>query len=249
MRAAKLWPTLLSRHCCLSSASEGSLYNNAFRIKLSCASASPFSSSSVNWTSEHQHEFPPNSSITPISVNNRNPRNLEKLRIGEKPDGYRLEKAGKQFWNKLTLEITGKHVSASVLHHLGQKPVDVTTKEWCIKKYLYKTNDASAARLVGQVLAQRCLQTGITEVACFFPEEDRKKEKVALFLKAIEDAGVALSEPSQVPPDWYIGTWSLPETPWDVHEGVEDNVILTRKLRGFRERTKRFMRPNEMLKD
>jgi len=171
------------------------------------------------------------------------------MRIGDKPDGYRLEKADKLYWNKLTMEISGKHISASVVHYLGQKPIDVSTKEWCIKKYLYRTNDASAARLVGQVLAQRCLQTGIMEVACFFTEEDRKKEKVNLFLKAIEDAGVALSEPSQVPLDWYIGTWSLPETPWDIHEGVDDNISLARKFRGFKIRTKKYMRRGEMLKE
>lgn len=33
-------------------------------------------------------------------LENRNPRNLERLRIGYKPNGYFLEKPGKCFWNK-----------------------------------------------------------------------------------------------------------------------------------------------------
>lgn len=33
-------------------------------------------------------------------VTNRNPRNLEKLCIGYKPDGYHLENPGRKFWNK-----------------------------------------------------------------------------------------------------------------------------------------------------
>lgn len=42
----------------------------------------------------------------------------------------------------------------------------------------FSTKDAAAAKAVGQVLAHRCLQLGITEVSCFLSEEDRKKEKV-----------------------------------------------------------------------
>lgn len=31
---------------------------------------------------------------------NRNPRNLEFLRIANKPAGYKLDNPGRQFWNK-----------------------------------------------------------------------------------------------------------------------------------------------------
>lgn len=31
---------------------------------------------------------------------NRNPRNLERIRIARKPDGYHLDKLGKKFWHK-----------------------------------------------------------------------------------------------------------------------------------------------------
>lgn len=31
---------------------------------------------------------------------NRNPRNLEKLRIGYKPDGYHVDKPGKCYWHR-----------------------------------------------------------------------------------------------------------------------------------------------------
>lgn len=40
-----------------------------------------------------------NDAISPI-LTNRNPRNLEKLRIGYKPDGYHLENTGRSFWHK-----------------------------------------------------------------------------------------------------------------------------------------------------
>lgn len=92
---------------------------------------------------------------------------------------------------------------------------------------------------MGQVLARRCLQSGITDVACFFPEEDRSKEKVNVFLQAFEEGGVALSEPSQVTTDWNIHHWEPRETPWDVHEDVDDNVDIAAKMRGFKERKRK----------
>lgn len=40
-----------------------------------------------------------NSDIAPVLVN-RNPRNLERMRIGYKPDGFHVEKPGKNYWHK-----------------------------------------------------------------------------------------------------------------------------------------------------
>lgn len=45
-------------------------------------------------------EFAENSSPHAQYVYNRNPRNLEKLRIAYKPAGYHLEKPGREFWHK-----------------------------------------------------------------------------------------------------------------------------------------------------
>jgi hypothetical protein len=47
-----------------------------------------------------KQSFPPNSSIVPSTVANRNPRNLEKLRIAERITGWDLDKEGRSFWNK-----------------------------------------------------------------------------------------------------------------------------------------------------
>lgn len=41
-----------------------------------------------------------NSSPHAQYVYNRNPRNLEKLRIAYKPAGYHLENPGREFWHK-----------------------------------------------------------------------------------------------------------------------------------------------------
>lgn len=44
-----------------------------------------------------------NSDILPV-LTNRNPRNLEKMRIAYKPNGYYLEKPGRCYWHKYYLE-------------------------------------------------------------------------------------------------------------------------------------------------
>jgi len=169
-------------------------------------------------------EFPPNSSIIPVNVSNRNPRNLEKLRIAEKISGWDLDKEGRSYWNKLTVEMTGRHVTAKIVHVFGQVPVSASTNEWCIKKFLYSTKDAVAAKAVGEVLAHRCLQLGITEVACFLSEEDRKKEKISLILKALEDGGVSLDESGQIEIPWSLNYPVMPEKSWEVHEDISDKL-------------------------
>lgn len=40
-----------------------------------------------------------NENISSVFVN-RNPRNLEKMRIGYKPDGYHVDNPGKCYWHK-----------------------------------------------------------------------------------------------------------------------------------------------------
>lgn len=41
-----------------------------------------------------------NNEIIPNVINNRNPRNLERMRIAYKPAGYHLERKGRDFWHK-----------------------------------------------------------------------------------------------------------------------------------------------------
>lgn len=41
--------------------------------------------------------------IVPSVFINRNPRSLEKIRIGYKPDGYHIDKPGKCCWHKYHL--------------------------------------------------------------------------------------------------------------------------------------------------
>ena len=47
-------------------------------------------------------------------IRNRNPMNLERMRIGRKPRGFDLDKGTREYWNKLALEISNSHTTAVV---------------------------------------------------------------------------------------------------------------------------------------
>lgn len=41
-----------------------------------------------------------NASLVSTVFHNRNPRNLERMRIAYKPDGWHVDKPGRSFWHK-----------------------------------------------------------------------------------------------------------------------------------------------------
>ncbi|ALC41488.1 mRpL18 [Drosophila busckii] len=151
-------------------------------------------------------------------VINRNPRNLERLRIAYKPGGYHLEKPGRSYWHTLEITTSGRYVSADVKHYENGNILSASTSEWAIKQQLYKTNDTSAFVNLGRVLAQRCLQAGITEMTCNIkPVPGSKLEKL---LQAVQTNGVSFEEPTRLP---NTQPWDAyrHEKPWEVFEQAE----------------------------
>ncbi|XP_054289965.1 39S ribosomal protein L18, mitochondrial-like [Macrosteles quadrilineatus] len=147
---------------------------------------------------------------------NRNPRNLEKLRIAHKPVGWFLEKPGKTYWNKLVVKTnrSARSVTGEVVHNSGTVVVSASTKEWALAKQLYSLGDTAAYVNLARVLAQRCHETGISEVACFI--ERKPDTKVEAFLQELEKEGVTLSEPEEYEhprPTQLV----KPEKPWEVY--------------------------------
>ncbi|CAD7086993.1 unnamed protein product [Hermetia illucens] len=146
---------------------------------------------------------------------NRNPRNLELLRIAYKPDGYHLDKPGRSFWYKLEVNPSGRYVTAQVKHFESGPVVTASTSEWAIKKQLFKTKDTSAYVNLARVLAQRCLESGLIEMRCdITPNPNSKLDK---FLRTLEENGLKLSEPErfEAPRPW---NRHRPEKPWEVTE-------------------------------
>ncbi|CAH0549789.1 unnamed protein product [Brassicogethes aeneus] len=156
-----------------------------------------------------------NSEISPIFTN-RNPRNLEKLRIAYKPDGYHVDAPGKCYWHKLHLTKSERYVSAYIEHFENGAVVKASTSEWALKKFLYRYNDTSAYINLGRVLAQRCLESGLAEIRCDIKPRN-SDGKVALFLKAVQDSGIKLEEATQYKP---ARPWDQyrQEKPWEVTE-------------------------------
>ena len=127
-------------------------------------------------------------------VRNKNPMNLEKMLIGKKPRGWDLENRSRKYWNKLELEISNNHTTATVTHWTGRVVARASTQEWSIRQFLYNLTDGAALKLVGQVISQRCLETGVSEVFLDVSEEDKAKEKMVKFIDVIEQSGLSLSE-------------------------------------------------------
>ena len=61
-------------------------------------------------------------------VRNKNPLNLEKMLIGKKPRGFDMENKTRQYWNKLELEISGAHTTATVTHWTGRVVARASTQ-------------------------------------------------------------------------------------------------------------------------
>lgn len=156
-----------------------------------------------------------NDKISPIFTN-RNPRNLEYLRIAHKPDGYYVDKPGRSYWHKLELTQTTRHITASLVHHINGSVLTASTREWAIKKQLYKTTDSSAYTNLARVFAQRCLESGLIE---FFSDlkADNENDNVAKFLKVLHECGLKLTEAEQYKT---ILPWTRerPPKPWEIIE-------------------------------
>ncbi|XP_055627044.1 39S ribosomal protein L18, mitochondrial [Toxorhynchites rutilus septentrionalis] len=146
---------------------------------------------------------------------NRNPRNLERLRIAYKTDGYHLEKPGRNYWHKLELVASNKYITAKLNHFKNGTVIESSTSEWAIKKNLFKGNDTSAYINLARIFAARCMEAGLTEMRCDLqPKSEGKTDK---FLKTLVDCGIQLQEPERMKP---TQPWDAirPEKPWEIIE-------------------------------
>ncbi|KAK3746279.1 hypothetical protein QZH41_016526 [Actinostola sp. cb2023] len=134
---------------------------------------------------------------------NRNPRNVE-YEGNNKPRGYGTQFTRKDFYNKLNLIISNRHIKAYIQHNSGTVLVSASTTEFSITKQLYKTTDTMAAMNIGRVLAHRCVEAGLNRV-CWEPRWiDKHKKRVKAFTTAVQKGGLTLNEPKAVIPLKYF---------------------------------------------
>lgn len=136
---------------------------------------------------------------------NRNPRNLEQMGLARKRQGWVLQSPRKDFYHRVTFERSNRQTTGRVEHFSGKTVVQASTVEWAVRDGLYSLVDVSAAENVGRVLAQRCLECGITSV--FYEEEEghKKSEKMQAFLSGLQDMGLDLEEPEVIEREFVPG--------------------------------------------
>ncbi|VDI65904.1 large subunit ribosomal protein L18 [Mytilus galloprovincialis] len=141
--------------------------------------------------------------INPDFVN-RNPRNLEQMALARKRQGWKFQSPTREYYNKLVFDKTSKHTSGKVIHWTGDTVVSASTKEWAIRRHLYSVKDVSAAQNIGSILAQRCLEAGVSCV--FLGEKENFTSEAGLsFLKAVEEGCISLQEPDVIESEYKPG--------------------------------------------
>ncbi|XP_035525193.1 39S ribosomal protein L18, mitochondrial [Morone saxatilis] len=136
-----------------------------------------------------------NEEVNPTFVN-RNPRNLEQMALAVKDRGWKTTWPHRQFYHRLQFSRSQHHVTAQVFSSSSPDPVlTCSTKEWALKRELPSTTCVAACQAVGEVLAQRCQQAGITRMVYREIPWTYRSDAVQSFRAAMKEGGVVLSEP------------------------------------------------------
>ncbi|XP_020491433.1 39S ribosomal protein L18, mitochondrial [Labrus bergylta] len=143
-----------------------------------------------------------NEAVNP-TFENRNPRNLEQLALAVKDRGWKTSWPHREFYHRLVFSRTQHHVTAEVFSSTSSDPVvTCSTQEWAVKKELPSTRCVAACQAVGEVLAQRCQQAGITRMVYREIPWAYRSNAVQSFRTAMKEGGIILSEPRRK----HIGT-------------------------------------------
>merc|ERR1712150_232586 len=134
----------------------------------------------------------PNKNKVNIYFENRNPRHMELMGYN-KPAGFTTLYEKRNFYNKLHLEITNRHVKAYVENVNGHIVCYASTTEFAIAKRLHCTTDVTAVVNIARVLAERLKKTGLLRVS-WWTRNDRTTEKVREFEGILKNSGILLTE-------------------------------------------------------
>uniref|UniRef100_A0A3Q3VRZ0 Large ribosomal subunit protein uL18m n=1 Tax=Mola mola TaxID=94237 RepID=A0A3Q3VRZ0_MOLML len=143
-----------------------------------------------------------NEAVNPTFVN-RNPRNLEQMALAVKDRGWKTTWPHREFYHRLVFSRSQHHVTAQVFSSSSPDPViSCSTKEWALKKELVSTSCVAACQAVGEVLARRCQQAGITRMVYRAIPWTYRSDAVQSFRAVMKEGGITLSEPRRK----YVGT-------------------------------------------
>jgi len=140
--------------------------------------------------------------VNPTFIN-RNPLNLGLMALGVKDRGWATTWPHQEYYHRLVFSRTQHHVIAEVFAYGNPQPVlTCSTREWAVKRELPSTRSVAACQAVGEILAQRCHQAGITRMVYRAIPWQYRSDAIQSFRRAVKEGGVLLSEPRRK----YIGT-------------------------------------------
>uniref|UniRef100_A0A914BUB5 Large ribosomal subunit protein uL18m n=1 Tax=Acrobeloides nanus TaxID=290746 RepID=A0A914BUB5_9BILA len=157
---------------------------------------------------------------------NRNPRNLELLRLQRKPSGYDFERNRevRNYIYKAVFRTTKNHSEGRIVHYESGTILTASTKEKQINDQLVSATDANAAINVARVLADRCLKSGIHEcLAGTYKNDPNKNHLTDLFFEALGQSGIKLQEPPMIPQS-FLNDPQFVSDPFLVRHTREDKV-------------------------
>ncbi|XP_068128653.1 large ribosomal subunit protein uL18m [Hyperolius riggenbachi] len=158
----------------------------------------PASSTASAYTSPVVEVDTSENEIVNPEFNNRNPRNLERLALAVKDRGWGTMWPTRAYWHRLRLERSHHHVTAYVEHANGKIVLSASTREWAVKKQLYRTTDVMACQNIGRVMAQRCLEAGIHYMVFREIPWVYRSESVQQFRKAMTEGGILFTESPRI---------------------------------------------------
>ncbi|XP_046910043.2 uncharacterized protein LOC124491449 [Dermatophagoides farinae] len=132
-----------------------------------------------------------------VRLKNRNPRNLEQMLMEPKPMGYEMDEQNCHYWNKVVLVKRSKYLIAKIIHHSGRTTISAATNEPSLAIFLGSKStytDVKAAKILGQVLAMRALESGIHSIFYDHREYGKSGEKLSSFIDALKQNGLNLDE-------------------------------------------------------
>lgn len=129
---------------------------------------------------------------------NRNPRTLEWQNLQWRTTGWQLQYPTKDYIHRARLLSSGRHLIAQIDHYYtGKVCVEVSTREWAIRKHLATCKDRSVSYNLALILTQRAEQCGITKIHFGHPY-DRKYEKsprLQYFYRGLIDSNIEFEQP------------------------------------------------------
>lgn len=173
-----------------------------------------------------------NQQIVPLAnFVNKNPRNLERLAIAEKDQGWgngtsheSTNHPSRSYYHRVYMDKSEKYVTLSIEHSTGKVVVEASSKEKLIREKLFSGSDVCASENVARVLAERCLRSGITCVHWPRDEEAEGSQSLKVARDTMLECGVALEEPSTRHLQYCRPHWK-PRGPAPVElEGVEPPI-------------------------